>query len=549
MKKRSFLPVMLVVMVVLSITPLYIAPASACWEKPKVEIWKKFMDTSDPPPYKLKTEYHWDIEIGVWTSVYLKSARVYDRFGAELKIDYIQTPDKTYTFTYLDYESKYPTKQAYVSISDGTTTIVHKLDWRGVTFGTKPYRFRIYWSGGSHKIHFTWYIENLEADETITIIVGVSTDLNPGGKQEYTSPCEHCINSGAVLKAKYKDKCRWRYICATSEKLCIKVQCEEPLPAKLIIEKFNDIDNIGVFDEGIDEMITGWTIYVTYPGGTTTPYTTPVTLDITEFGTYTITEDLPGDWEQTVLRVDGDYKTPTVSWIMVINEGETHDILYGNKLPPPHPAKLIIDKFHDTDGNGVYEEGIDIILTGWEIYVTDPDAVTTTHFTPISLDITNFGTYTIRENIPADWEQTAVRVDGTYIAPPTAEVTVLVNEGETHDVLYGNKETAPPVPPKIKIGLGIYPNIVRVGSTVTFSWKIDSPAKATPVKVELRLIDPYGVETILYTGTTFPDDLINSKTWTATGPTGSWKGRVIYYYNYAGFDMKAKATQGFVVIP
>jgi hypothetical protein len=548
MKKKSFVTVSLALLLILLISSLYVTSTDACEppKPPNVEIWKKFLPTSDQPPYKMGIEYHWDIEIGVSTEVDLNDAKVSDNFGAELKIDHITTPTKNYTFTYLDYESKYPTTLAKVTISDGTT-ITHKLDGIGVTFGKTPYKFHIEWSGQTHKIHFEWYIDELKAGKTITIIIGISTDLNPGGKQEYTSSCEHCINSGATLKAIWRDRGRCKCISAESEKLYVKVQCEEPRPAKLILDKFNDTNGNGAYDAG-DIEIPNWEIDVKDPDGITTSYLTPKTIDITEFGTYTTTEELPSNWEQTALRVDGAYLAPAVTTSVLINEGETHEVLYGNKLRPLLQTKLTIQKFNDTDNDGVYDAGTDPLIT-WTVNVKDPDGITTAYTTPVDLIITKFGTYTITEDLPSGWIQTAVYVDSIPVSPPTLTVTVEINLGETHNVLYGNRVTAPPVPPRIGISLGIVPNIQRVGSIITFSWTIDSPLEATPVKVELKLIDPNGVETIIYTGTTFPADFTGSKAWTATGPTGSWKARVIYYYNYAGYDLTARATQGFVVNP
>lgn len=48
---------------------------------------------------------------------------------------------------------------------------------------------RIVWSGFS-----------LQPDEVATLLVKVSTGLNSAGKQEYTSPGEYELNSGATLK-------------------------------------------------------------------------------------------------------------------------------------------------------------------------------------------------------------------------------------------------------------------------------------------------------------------------------------------------------------
>jgi len=534
MKKRAFLTASLALLLILSVASLFVISSYACEppKPPNVKIWKKFLPTSDPPPYQMGIEYHWDIEIGVSTEVDLKDAKVSDNFGAELKIDEIITPTKNYTFTYLDYESKYPTTQAYVSISDGTT-ITHKLDGIGVTFGKTPYKFHIEWSGKTHKIHLEWQIDNLKAGKTITIIIGISTDLNPGGKQEYTSSCEHCINSGAVLKAKWE--CRW--ISAESEQLYVKVQCG-PKPAKLILDKFNDTNGNGVYDAG-DVEIPNWKIDVKDQDGITTTYLTPTTIDITKFGTYTTTEELPSNWEQTALRVDGVYLALAVTTTVLINEGETHDILYGNKIPPPPSAELILDKFNDTNANGIYDAG-DVKIVNWHIDVTDPHGVTTTYLTPKILEITDFGTYTITEELLSGWMQTAVAVDDVYKPSPTITVTVEIKTGETHSVLYGNAR-----PPKITVSLVINPFSQSVGKNIIFSWSIISPAGATPIHVTLTLSDPLGGKIVFDEGVT----LIGSETWTAIAPTGFWNVVVTYDYKWAGMDYTAGTFGMFQVAP
>jgi len=540
MKKRAFLTASLALLLILSVASLFVISSYACEppKPPNVKIWKKFLPTSDPPPYQMGIEYHWDIEIGVSTEVDLKDAKVSDNFGAELKIDEIITPTKNYTFTYLDYESKYPTTQAYVSISDGTT-ITHKLDGIGVTFGKTPYKFHIEWSGKTHKIHFEWYIDELKAGKTIKIIIGVSTDLNPGGKQEYTSSCEHCINSGAVLKAKWK--CRW--ISAESEQLYVKVQCG-PKPAKLILDKFNDTNGNGVYDAG-DIKIPNWEIDVQDPDGIITTYLTPKTIDITEFGTYTTTEELPAEWEQTALRVDKVYLAPAVMTTVLINEGETHDVLYGNKLRPPTEAKLTIQKFNDTNNNGIYEAATDPLITGWAVYVKDPDGITATYTTPVDLVITKFGTYTITEDLPSRWRQTAVYVDDVPATPPTLTVTVEINSGETHNVLYGNFKIPPP--PPIGVWMSIVPISQKGGLQIAFSWNVTTHPDTIPQKVELKLKKPDGTLFILYTANNFPTDYKGTYLWTATPPTGTWWIYITYYYTYYGTPYTAGTFGSFTV--
>ncbi|MFX1258913.1 MAG: vWA domain-containing protein [Promethearchaeota archaeon] len=109
---------------------------------------------------KEKTETQWALvfEVTNTFSYTMTEAIIQDRFGAEIEID-----------------EPFP-----VSITHGT-----------VTYKTK---------GKSQKVFLTWEIGDLDPDETARLIILVSTDLNPAGKQEYTSPGIYELNSGATLK-------------------------------------------------------------------------------------------------------------------------------------------------------------------------------------------------------------------------------------------------------------------------------------------------------------------------------------------------------------
>ncbi len=54
--------------------------------------------------------------------------------------------------------------------------------------------------GKSEKVSLKWEIGYLLPGETARLILLVSTDLNPAGHQEYTSPGIYELNSGATLK-------------------------------------------------------------------------------------------------------------------------------------------------------------------------------------------------------------------------------------------------------------------------------------------------------------------------------------------------------------
>lgn len=213
--------------------------------------------------------------------------------------------------------------------------------------------------------------------------------------------------------------------------------------------------------------------------------------------------------------------------------------------PPPCPrAKLILNKFIDVNDNGIYDAG-DEGTSGWLIDVTDPYGVTTTYQTPIVVKITDLGVYIVTEKLPA--EQSAVRVDGAYITPPTATVNILIDEGETHDVLYGNRY--PLYPPPVDIVLNVDPISVAVPELVTFEWYIESPPEIVPDYVELFLEDPNSAVILLEIYRNFPNDFTGSYVWTSAPPGGTWEVDIYYYYYYLGQQCIVGAMHTFSVAP
>lgn len=57
--------------------------------------------------------------------------------------------------------------------------------------------------GRSEKVFLDWYIGTQQPGEYAIIRIKMSTDLNPAGHQEYTSPGRYELNSGAVVKKVY----------------------------------------------------------------------------------------------------------------------------------------------------------------------------------------------------------------------------------------------------------------------------------------------------------------------------------------------------------
>jgi len=57
-----------------------------------------------------------------------------------------------------------------------------------------------YTKGKSEKVVLIWNVGTLPAKTKAHLVFYVSTDINPGGHQEYTSPGEYTLNSGPVVK-------------------------------------------------------------------------------------------------------------------------------------------------------------------------------------------------------------------------------------------------------------------------------------------------------------------------------------------------------------
>lgn len=82
--------------------------------------------------------------------------------------------------------------------------------------------YTILWTGKSTKVHFMWEIGDMDPDEERVLFLVISTDLNPAGKQEYTSCGDYELNSGAVVKA-LRD-CNGKKVTAETDSIMISVR-------------------------------------------------------------------------------------------------------------------------------------------------------------------------------------------------------------------------------------------------------------------------------------------------------------------------------------
>jgi len=194
------------------------------------------------PVYPTGTKLFWWIEITVTANVDLEDVVVYDRLGAEFMVEgiYIHTDGKlpkpgppepalTYTFDYgKDTEVNRILPGQTVSVKDNTDTVWGTVNkgqmFKGTSGGINFGAFRIFWTGNSCKVHFRWTIGDMTADETEVIYLVISTDLNPGGKQEFTSPGTYFLNSGATVKGFIQAKGKLRQVSNEAEPIQIYVR-------------------------------------------------------------------------------------------------------------------------------------------------------------------------------------------------------------------------------------------------------------------------------------------------------------------------------------
>jgi len=97
--------------------------------------------------------------------------------------------------------------------------------WTGVTeSGTVQY------TGKTDKAHLWWTVGPLApAGGSASLIVVVSTDMNPAGHQQYTSGGEHCLNSGATAKGLVTLASGVWEVEDTTDEICVQTGSPPPI--------------------------------------------------------------------------------------------------------------------------------------------------------------------------------------------------------------------------------------------------------------------------------------------------------------------------------
>ena len=152
---------------------------------------------SKNPPYFVGEKYYWWIKITVSADANVSDVVVYDRLGGEFMIEgvsfvAIEKPGPyNYTFEYGAYESG-----GSVSVTDGASVWTGSLDETGVTFDG----FVVYWTAFTLMANFEWDVGSMDEGDVKEVYLTVSTDTDPGGRQEFTSPGTYFLNSGATVE-------------------------------------------------------------------------------------------------------------------------------------------------------------------------------------------------------------------------------------------------------------------------------------------------------------------------------------------------------------
>ncbi len=193
--------------------------------------------------------------------------------------------------------------------------------------------------------------------------------------------------------------------------------------------KVQDIDGDGVWDEN-DPVIYNWEIQL-FKGDklidtTWTDESGRFCFDGIVPGHYTVTEVLPSNW----------YCTDEISFAFDIESGDHEEVVFLNS----NMVSISGYKYEDLMGDGVYDDGEDLGISGWTIYLyegaIEPDEA------PIRSNVTDangrfsftgleVGTYTVVEESRLGWYNTT---------PGQIEVTLL--SGESEELMFLNTEYA-----------------------------------------------------------------------------------------------------------
>jgi protocatechuate 3,4-dioxygenase beta subunit len=231
---------------------------------------------------------------------------------------------------------------------------------------------------------------------------------------------------------------------------------EEELPPEegdLVIYKFHDLDEDGVYDDG-EPMLEDWEFTVTVESEPILEdQITPSAIMLIgtgltdENGMLEFTGLAPAEYTITETLKDGWVNTTPLTQKGTVVDGETTEVWFGNieEELPPEEGDLVIYKFHDLDEDGVYDDG-EPMLEDWEFTVTvESEPILEDQITPSAIML--IGTGLTDENgmleftglAPAEYTITETLKDGWVNTTPLTQKGTVV-DGETTEVWFGNIE-------------------------------------------------------------------------------------------------------------
>jgi len=215
---------------------------------------------------------------------------------------------------------------------------------------------------------------------------------------------------------------------------------EEPEAGDLIVYKFHDLDEDGVYDDG-EPMLEDWEFTLTQStppivdvsaialiGSGLTDVDGELLFSALEPGDYAVTETLKAGWTNT---------TPLSQDVTVV-DGQTAELWFGNieDFVPYTDGEIIVHKFHDLDEDGVYDDG-EPMLEGWE-FAIEVEGVEMIGLVDVGLTDAD-GELLFGSLDPGEYMVTEVLQEGwANTTPLTQGVTVV--DGQTAQLWFGNIE-------------------------------------------------------------------------------------------------------------
>jgi hypothetical protein len=148
----------------------------------------------------------------------------------------IDLGEKWYFVLNITVTNPSPVTVTDVIVKDNLGGDLELNDWLEST-GT----FDSWTTGKTEKVHLVWTVGDLAPAQSETLLLLVSTDMNTGhgngknpqfpeGHQEYTSPGEHCLNSGATAKGFVTLASGLWEVSDTTDEICVETGQPPPLP-------------------------------------------------------------------------------------------------------------------------------------------------------------------------------------------------------------------------------------------------------------------------------------------------------------------------------